>query len=52
MLDVSSWKLVLEGKYAQKFPKGEEHRALGDIEASIAELQYYLAWFRQHAGEV
>lgn len=52
MLDVSSWKIVLEGKYGQKFQKGEDHRALGDIEASIAELQHYLQWFKNHSDEL
>jgi oligoribonuclease len=43
MLDVSAWKLVLEGKYRKKFAKPEQHRALEDIKGSIEELQYYLA---------
>jgi oligoribonuclease len=42
MLDVSAWKVVFEGKFKKKFPKPEEHRALGDIRGSIMELQYYL----------
>lgn len=42
MLDVSSWKVVFEGKYKKRFTKPEEHRALGDIRGSIMELQYYL----------
>jgi oligoribonuclease len=42
MLDVSSWKVVFEGKYKKRFSKPEEHRALGDIRGSIMELQYYL----------
>lgn len=42
MLDVSAWKVVFEGKYKKKFPKPEEHRALGDIRGSIMELKYYL----------
>ena len=42
MLDVSAWKVVFEGKYKKKFPKPEEHRALGDIHGSILELKYYL----------
>lgn len=42
MLDVSAWKVVFEGKFKKKFPKPEEHRALGDIRGSILELQYYL----------
>lgn len=42
MLDVSAWKVVFEGKYKKKFPKPDEHRALGDIRGSILELEYYL----------
>lgn len=42
MLDVSAWKVVFEGKFKKKFPKPEEHRALGDIRGSIMELEYYL----------
>lgn len=42
MLDVSSWKIVMEGKYGTKFTKKESHRALDDIEESIAELRFYL----------
>ncbi len=43
MLDVSAWKVVLEGKYGRKFSKQEAHRALDDIRGSIEELKYYLA---------
>jgi len=42
MLDVSAWKVVFEGKFKKRFAKPEEHRALGDIRGSIAELNYYL----------
>lgn len=44
MLDVTSWKLVMESKYGVEFEKPEVHRAYEDIQASIAELQYYLEW--------
>lgn len=42
MLDVSSWKIVMQAKYGMQFEKKEVHRAFDDINASIAELQYYL----------
>ncbi len=42
MLDVSAWKLVFEHKLNKKFTKPETHRAISDIEGSIAELKYYL----------
>lgn len=48
MLDVSSWKLVMQGKYGVTFDKNDAHRAFDDIQASIAELQYYLGWFRDN----
>lgn len=43
MLDVSAWKVVMEGKYKKKFAKPENHRALEDIRGSIEELRYYLS---------
>ncbi len=42
MLDVSAWKVVMEGKYKKKFAKPEAHRAVEDIRGSIEELKYYL----------
>lgn len=48
MLDVSAWKIVMQGKYGVKYEKKEVHRAFDDIQASIAELQYYLDWFKQN----
>ena len=45
MLDVSSWKIVMQGKYGVVFDKNDAHRAFDDIQASIAELQFYLDWF-------
>jgi oligoribonuclease len=43
MLDVSSLKIIMQAKYGVNFHKKEVHRAFDDIQASIAELQYYLA---------
>lgn len=45
MLDVSSWKILMQAKYDTSFEKKEVHRAFDDIQASIAELQHYLAYF-------
>jgi oligoribonuclease len=45
MLDVSSWKILMQAKYGVEFEKKEVHRAFDDIQASIAELQHYLEWF-------
>ncbi len=46
MLDVTSWKIVMKSMYGVEFEKPEVHRAFEDIQASIAELQYYLEWFK------
>jgi len=48
MLDVSSWKIFMQGRYGVEYEKKDAHRAFDDIQASIAELQYYLEWFKQH----
>jgi oligoribonuclease len=45
MLDVSSFKILFQGRYNIDFKKNNNHRAFDDIQASIAELQYYLDWF-------
>lgn len=42
MLDVSGLKILMQAKYNVSFKKKEVHRAFDDIQASIAELQYYL----------
>ena len=42
MLDVSSYKIIMQGKFGKEFTKKETHRALDDIEESIAELRFYL----------
>ena len=47
MLDVSSFKVLMQGKYGENFDKKEVHRAFDDIQASIAELQHYLEWFNK-----
>ncbi|MEO7364278.1 MAG: exonuclease domain-containing protein, partial [Candidatus Saccharimonadales bacterium] len=50
MLDVSSLKIVMQGKYGVEFEKKNSHRAFDDIQASIAELQFYLEWL-QHGPQ-
>ena len=42
MLDVTSFKIWMQGKYGQEFRKPDQHRALEDIRGSIQELGYYL----------
>jgi len=46
MLDVTSWKIVMQGKYGEDYEKKGMHRAYDDIQASIAELQHYMEWFK------
>jgi oligoribonuclease len=42
MLDVTSFKILMENKLTDKFEKNDNHRALDDIGASIKELEFYL----------
>jgi oligoribonuclease len=48
MLDVSAFKILMQGKYDVNFEKKDVHRAFDDIQASIAELQFYLEWFKSN----
>jgi len=48
MLDVSSFKILMQAKYGVHFGKKDLHRAFDDIQASIAELQYYIEKLKQH----
>lgn len=50
MLDVSAWKVLMQAKYGVIYEKKEIHRAFDDIQASIAELQHYLDYFKQNSG--
>ncbi len=42
MLDVTSFKILMQGKYGVEFEKKKAHRAFDDIHESIAELRDYL----------
>ncbi len=46
LLDVSSFKIIMAEKYKLEFEKNNQHRAMSDIENSIAELKYYLTKFK------
>jgi len=48
MLDVTSFKILMQGKYDYEYEKKDVHRAFDDIQASIAELQHYLEFLKQH----
>ncbi len=50
MLDVTAWKVVMQAKYGVNYEKKEVHRAFDDIQASIAELQSYLDFFKQNGS--
>lgn len=50
MLDVSSFKILMQGKHGEEFKKQSRHRALDDIQASIAELEHYLTWLKTHGS--
>lgn len=49
MLDVSAWKVFMQGAYGVEYQKSDSHRAADDIAESIAELRYYLDWFSKKA---
>ena len=46
MLDVSAWKVYMEGARGQKFTKRDLHRALDDIRGSIEELKWYIGMLK------
>lgn len=50
MVDVSSYKEIFKHIYKIKFEKKEVHRATADIEESIAELKFYLSYFKPSAA--
>lgn len=51
MCDVSSLKVLMQGKYQVVLEKNNSHRANDDIQASINELQYYLDWFKKSGSQ-
>jgi oligoribonuclease len=42
MLDVTSWKIMMNARFNVKHEKKNSHRAVDDIRESIAELAFYL----------
>ncbi len=48
MLDVSGFKVLFQGRYGVNYEKTDNHRAFDDIQASIAELQFYFDWFKKN----
>jgi len=47
MLDVSSLKIIMQGQGRGEYAKKDVHRAFDDIQASIAELQFYMEKLKQ-----
>lgn len=47
MVDVTSWKVVVQAKLGVKFDKNNRHRAVDDIHESINELKFYLQYLKQ-----
>ena len=47
MLDVTSWKIMMENKLGQSFNKKNSHRALEDIREGIGELKHYMGCFKE-----
>ncbi len=47
MLDVTTLKIIMQGKHHMEYGKKDAHRAFDDIQASIAELQFYLEKLKQ-----
>lgn len=41
MVDVSSWKVIINNKFKYVYEKSNKHRALEDIRESIQELRHY-----------
>ena len=48
MLDVSSFKIIMQSRFSHYIKSKEVHRALDDIRESIAELKNYLEYFKRH----
>ena len=50
MLDVTTLKIIMQGKFGYEYEKEAPHRAFDDIQASIAELQHYLERLKSGDG--
>lgn len=47
MLDVTSWKIIMNEKYNVEYQKRDSHRALDDIRESIEELKAFLKYVKK-----
>lgn len=46
MVDVTSWKIIMNEKYNVEYQKKDSHRALDDIRESIEELKTFLKFVK------
>jgi oligoribonuclease len=46
VVDVSSWKVIINKKFKYTFSKSNNHRALDDIRESIEELKTYVSFLQ------
>jgi oligoribonuclease len=46
MIDVTAWKVIMNEKFGVKVDKANAHRAIDDINESIAELKAYLSYVK------
>lgn len=47
MLDVTSWKIMMNARFGLKHEKKNSHRALDDIRESMAEMSFYLSFIKK-----
>lgn len=47
MVDVTSWKIIMNEKYGVEYQKRDSHRALDDIRESIEELKTFLKFVKK-----
>lgn len=47
MVDVTSWKIIMNEKYGVEYQKKDAHRALDDIRESIEELKLFLRFVKK-----
>lgn len=50
MFDVTSLKIYMSGKYGVEYQKKSAHRAVEDIQESMAEWKYYMDWLNKHSS--
>lgn len=48
MVDVTSWKIIMNEKYGVEYQKRDAHRALDDIRESIEELKLFLRFVKKN----